>query len=73
VWTADLERARRIAQQLVCGYVWVNDHGAPRLDLRAPFGGMKQSGMGREQGIEGIRAFQDTRAFAILRKEETAA
>lgn len=73
VWTADLERARRIAQQLVCGYVWVNDHGAPRLDLRAPFGGMKQSGMGREQGIEGIRAFQDTRAFAILREEETAA
>lgn len=66
VWTADPEAARRLARRLVCGYVWVNDHGATRLDLRAPFGGMKQSGMGREQGIEGIRAFQDTRAIATI-------
>ncbi|MBP6994600.1 MAG: aldehyde dehydrogenase family protein [Phycicoccus sp.] len=65
VWSTDLDRARQVAQQLVCGYVWINDHGAPRLDLRAPFGGMKQSGMGREQGIEGIRSFQDTRAISI--------
>jgi acyl-CoA reductase-like NAD-dependent aldehyde dehydrogenase len=66
VWTADTETANRVARQLVCGYVWVNDHGATRLDLRAPFGGMKASGMGREQGIEGIRAFQDTRSIAHL-------
>ena len=66
VWTADVDKANRIGAQLVCGYVWVNDHGATRLDLRAPFGGMKQSGMGREQGIEGIRAFQDTRSIAHI-------
>lgn len=66
VWTADLAKADAVGSQLVCGYVWVNDHGATRLDLRAPFGGMKQSGMGREQGIEGIRAFQDTHAIAHL-------
>ncbi|MFC6357485.1 aldehyde dehydrogenase family protein, partial [Luethyella okanaganae] len=66
VWTADAEAARRIGSQMVCGYVWVNDHGAPRLDLRAPFGGMKQSGIGREQGIEGVRAFQDTRSIATI-------
>jgi acyl-CoA reductase-like NAD-dependent aldehyde dehydrogenase len=66
VWTSSPDSARRIGAQLVCGYVWVNDHGATRLDLRAPFGGMKQSGMGREQGIEGIRAFQDTRSIATL-------
>lgn len=66
VWTADRDKANAVGAQLVCGYVWVNDHGATRLDLRAPFGGMKQSGMGREQGIEGIRAFQDTRAIAHL-------
>jgi acyl-CoA reductase-like NAD-dependent aldehyde dehydrogenase len=52
--------------QLVCGYVWVNDHGATRLDLRAPLGGMKASGIRREQGIEGSRAFQDTRSIAHL-------
>jgi acyl-CoA reductase-like NAD-dependent aldehyde dehydrogenase len=66
VWSADEERARALATRLECGYAWINDHGAPRLDLRAPFGGVKQSGMGREQGIEGIRAFQDTRAVATL-------
>lgn len=66
VWTSDPAKANAVGSQLVCGYVWVNDHGATRLDLRAPFGGMKQSGMGREQGIEGIRAFQDTRSIAHL-------
>jgi acyl-CoA reductase-like NAD-dependent aldehyde dehydrogenase len=66
VWSADPEAANRVGSQLVCGYVWVNDHGATRLDLRAPFGGMKQSGFGREQGIEGIRAFQDTRSIATI-------
>ena len=69
VWTANPAAADRVGGQLVCGYVWVNDHGATRLDLRAPFGGMKQSGMGREQGIEGVRAFQDTRAIAHLEPE----
>jgi acyl-CoA reductase-like NAD-dependent aldehyde dehydrogenase len=66
VWTADPKTANRVAGQMVCGYVWVNDHGATRLDLRAPFGGMKSSGIGREQGIEGVRAFQDTRSIAHL-------
>jgi acyl-CoA reductase-like NAD-dependent aldehyde dehydrogenase len=66
VWTADPKAANRVGGQLVCGYVWVNDHGANRLDLRAPFGGMKQSGIGREQGIEGVRAFQDTRSISHL-------
>ncbi|MFD1492444.1 MULTISPECIES: aldehyde dehydrogenase family protein [Microbacterium] len=72
VWTADPTAAQRVGSQLVCGYVWVNDHGATRLDLRAPFGGMKQSGMGREQGIEGVRAFQDTRSIATIDPEALA-
>ncbi len=73
VWTADPEAAQRVGSQLACGYVWVNDHGATRLDLRAPFGGMKQSGLGREQGIEGVRAFQDTRSIATIDPEALAA
>ncbi|WP_173922842.1 aldehyde dehydrogenase family protein [Agromyces sp. Marseille-P2726] len=73
VWTADRDSANRVGAQLVCGYVWVNDHGATRLDLRAPFGGMKQSGFGREQGIEGVRAFQDTRSIAHLDADALAA
>ncbi|HEU4757588.1 MAG TPA: aldehyde dehydrogenase family protein [Agromyces sp.] len=73
VWTADPAAANRVGSQLVCGYVWVNDHGATRLDLRAPFGGMRQSGFGREQGIEGVRAFQDTRSIATIDPEALAA
>jgi acyl-CoA reductase-like NAD-dependent aldehyde dehydrogenase len=73
VWTASPESAQRVGSQLVCGYVWVNDHGATRLDLRAPFGGMKQSGFGREQGIEGVRAFQDSRSIATIDPEALAA
>ena len=73
VWTADVDSANRVGGKLVCGYVWVNDHGAARLDLRAPFGGMKQSGFGREQGIEGIRAFQDTRSIAHIDANALAA
>lgn len=68
VWTADPTAATRVGSQLVCGYVWVNDHGAPRLDLRAPFGGMRHSGMGREQGIEGIRDFQDTHSIGVFQE-----
>lgn len=64
VWTSDSATADRVAAQLTAGYVWVNDHGAPRLDLRAPFGGMKSSGFGREQGIAGLRAFMDTRVVS---------
>jgi acyl-CoA reductase-like NAD-dependent aldehyde dehydrogenase len=66
VWSANEEEAHRVASQLATGYIWINDHGATRLDLRAPFGGMKASGMGREQGIHGIRAFQDTRSISHL-------
>jgi acyl-CoA reductase-like NAD-dependent aldehyde dehydrogenase len=73
VWTGSPEAAQRVGSQLVCGYVWVNDHGATRLDLRAPFGGMKQSGFGREQGIEGVRAFQDTRSIATIDSDALAA
>ena len=65
VWSADTAEAARLGARIEAGYVWLNDHGATRLDLRAPFGGVKQSGMGREQGIEGVRAFQDTRAIAL--------
>ena len=73
VWTSDPASAQRVGSQLVCGYVWVNDHGATRLDPRVPFGGMKLSGYGREQGIECVREFQDTRSIATIDPEVLAA
>ncbi len=66
VWTADPDTAARVGGRLRSGYVWVNDHGATRLDLRAPFGGVKQSGIGREQGLHGIRDFQEPHALSTL-------
>ncbi|MBX6390432.1 MAG: aldehyde dehydrogenase family protein [Frankia sp.] len=63
VWSADEERGRAVARRLRAGYRWVNGHGATVVDNRAPFGGFKASGWGREWGIEGVRDFQD---FASL-------
>jgi acyl-CoA reductase-like NAD-dependent aldehyde dehydrogenase len=64
VWSADTDRAHSVANRLAVGYVWINDHGAPRLDLRAPFGGTKHSGFGREQGLDGFLEFTETRAIS---------
>jgi acyl-CoA reductase-like NAD-dependent aldehyde dehydrogenase len=65
VWTADLDRAAALAARLRTGYTFVNAHGAAHLDERAPFGGLNQSGLGREMGIEGIREFMDTHSVGF--------
>ena len=57
VWTSDLGRAHRMATQLEAGIVWVNTW--LERDLRTPFGGMKQSGLGREGGQEAMRFFTE--------------
>lgn len=64
VWTADLDKAAAIAERLHSGFTFVNAHGAGSLDERAPFGGRRHSGMGREMGVEGIREFMDTHAIS---------
>lgn len=56
-WTSDLQRAHRVAQQLEAGIIWINDWLV--RDLRTPFGGMKQSGIGREGGFEALRFFTE--------------
>lgn len=55
VWSADPERARHYALQLECGSVWINKHGA--IQPNAPFGGVKQSGIGVEFGTDGLKEF----------------
>ena len=63
VWTGDPERGRRVAARLRCGTVNVNEGFAATLgSLDAPMGGMKNSGLGRRQGQEGIRRFVDVQA-----------
>jgi succinate-semialdehyde dehydrogenase/glutarate-semialdehyde dehydrogenase len=55
IWTRDLDRADRIAARLACGSVFVN--GPVKSDARLPFGGIKNSGYGRELSSVGIREF----------------
>jgi acyl-CoA reductase-like NAD-dependent aldehyde dehydrogenase len=54
VWGRDTERALNVARQIEAGHVWVNSHGVLAINHLAPYGGVKQSGIGRKSGIEGI-------------------
>ncbi|WP_158885657.1 aldehyde dehydrogenase [Rhodanobacter sp. L36] len=63
VWTQDLSRAHRLSGQLDFGIVWINCW--MMRDLRTPFGGSKQSGMGREGGIEAMHFFTQTRNICV--------
>jgi aminomuconate-semialdehyde/2-hydroxymuconate-6-semialdehyde dehydrogenase len=65
VWTQNLSRAHRIAEQINTGTVWVNCWLL--RDLRVPFGGMKQSGVGREGGEEALRFFTEPKNVCIAR------
>ena len=66
VYTRDLETAVRCLREIRAGTVWIND---PLTDNDAgPFGGFKQSGMGRELGQEGLEAFQETKHVHIETK-----
>ena len=63
VWTGDLVRAHRMARELECGIVWINTW--MQRDLRTPFGGMKQSGLGREGGLEAMTFFTEPKTVCI--------
>ena len=63
VWTMDVKKAHRIADQLNMGIVWVNAWLV--RDLRTPFGGMKASGVGREGGLEALRFFTEPKNIFI--------
>ena len=63
IWTSDLSRAHRIAARLEAGIVWINTW--LERDLRTPFGGVKQSGLGREGGQEAMRFFTEAKNVCI--------
>jgi acyl-CoA reductase-like NAD-dependent aldehyde dehydrogenase len=57
VWSRDVDRALDVARKLEAGQVWINSHGVHAINHLAPYGGVKQSGIGRKSGIEGIREY----------------
>jgi len=65
VWTQNLNRAHRVAERISTGTVWVNCWLV--RDLRVPFGGMKQSGVGREGGEEALRFFTEPKNVCIAK------
>ena len=65
VWTQNLNRAHRVAEHIHTGTVWVNCWLV--RDLRVPFGGMKQSGVGREGGEEALRFFTEPKNICIAK------
>jgi aminomuconate-semialdehyde/2-hydroxymuconate-6-semialdehyde dehydrogenase len=63
LWTKDVSRAHRVAHQLETGICWINTW--LNRDLRTPFGGVKQSGLGREGGWEAFRFFTEPQNICI--------
>lgn len=63
VFTKDLERAHRVAAEIESGMVWVNS--SQDCDFRVPFGGVKQSGIGRELGEAGLEAYSQIKAVHV--------
>lgn len=63
VWTQNIDRCQRVARQLDAGIVWINTW--LQRDLRTPFGGMKQSGLGREGGRYALQFFTEPKNVCI--------
>ena len=63
VWTSDIGRAFRMSEKIQSGTVWVNTYRA--VSYMAPFGGFKESGLGRENGIEAIQSYLQTKCVWI--------
>ncbi len=63
VWTRDISRALGLARLIQAGTVRIN--GGIGYDVAVPFGGYKQSGIGRENGIEGVRAYTELKAVTV--------
>ncbi|OXV05144.1 hypothetical protein Egran_07088 [Elaphomyces granulatus] len=67
IWTENITRAHRVASKIQTGIVWINCW--MERDLRTPFGGMKNSGVGREGGLEALRFFTEPKNVCLKIKE----
>ncbi len=65
IWTRDLDRASHAAQRLEAGYTWINS--PQKIYDELPFGGVKQSGFGKEHGIEALDYYMETKSVVVKR------
>ena len=68
VWTRNLDRVNEAAQRLEAGYTWINS--VPDLYDELPFGGWKQSGLGKELGVEVLDYYMETKSVVISRRNK---
>ncbi len=68
IWTRDVARAHRVASKLDMGIVWVNDHH--RIDPSSPWGGFKDSGVGKENGIVTYEAYTKSQSVIVNTSDE---
>ena len=63
IWTNDIKRAHRVAREIKAGTIWINTYRA--ISYASPFGGYKQSGYGREMGMEAVREFTQVKSVWV--------
>ncbi len=68
VWTRDISRGHRVAQSIDAGIVWVNDHH--RIDPASPWGGFKDSGIGKENGIVCYEGYTKLQSIVVKLSDE---
>lgn len=68
IWTGNFARAWRVAQAIEAGTVWINTY--KQLSIATPFGGFKDSGLGREKGIQGMHLYQQTKSIYLATDDD---
>ena len=68
IWSKDVDGALKCGQRIVSGTIWINTHGTPYINRRAPYGGVKQSGVGRKSGLEGILDYVQLQTISSFEK-----
>ena len=66
IWSRDIARASNLARRLQAGTVFVNTHGTESVNRKLPYGGIKQSGIGRRAGIEGVREYMQVQTLTTF-------
>ena len=66
VWGKDTDRALSVARRVQSGTVWINAHGTHAINRRAPYGGIKQSGIGRRAGLQGMYEYLQIQTITSL-------
>ena len=70
IWTGDINKAIRMAERIQAGTVYINNYF--NAATQSPVGGFKQSGYGRENGVEGMRIFMQTKSVWLARHQPSS-